>query len=72
VAHLITDILILVSSINFLGITGFLDFVHSLEFQILENTLFRKLDLFPSSGELWETPTLLRPLDKGNLNQSSV
>jgi hypothetical protein len=32
-------------------ITGILDFVHRPEFEILENTMFRKLDLFPSSGE---------------------
>jgi hypothetical protein len=29
-----------------------------LEFLILENTMFRKLDLFPSSGEGRETSTL--------------
>jgi hypothetical protein len=34
-----------------LGITGLLDCVHRPEFQILENTTFRKPDLFPSSGE---------------------
>jgi hypothetical protein len=33
-----------------LGITGFLDFVHRPVFQKLKN-MFRKLDLFPSSGE---------------------
>jgi hypothetical protein len=32
-------------------ITGFLDFVHRLVFYKLENTAFRKLDLFPSSCE---------------------
>jgi hypothetical protein len=31
--------------------TGFLDFVHCPEFYKQENTTFRKLDLFPSSGE---------------------
>jgi hypothetical protein len=31
--------------------TGFLDFVHRPEFCKQENTTFRKLDLFPSSGE---------------------
>jgi hypothetical protein len=30
----------------------------------LENTTFRKLDLFPSSGEGKETPTLLGPVIK--------
>jgi hypothetical protein len=34
-----------------------------------ENT-FWKLDLFPSSGEGRETPTLLRPLEKANLNHN--
>jgi hypothetical protein len=47
--------------------TGFLDFVHRAEFQILENTTFRKLDLVPSSGERRETPTLLVSLDRANL-----
>jgi hypothetical protein len=36
-----------------------LDFAHHPEFQMLENTTFRKLDLFPPSGEARETPTLL-------------
>jgi hypothetical protein len=34
-----------------LGSAGFLDFAHRPEFYILENTTFRELDLFPSSGE---------------------
>jgi hypothetical protein len=34
-----------------LRMIGFLDFVHHLEFQILGNTMFQKLILFPSSGE---------------------
>jgi hypothetical protein len=33
------------------------------------NTRFRKLDLFPSSGEWKDTPTLLGPLERDNLNQ---
>jgi hypothetical protein len=41
-----------------------MDFVHRPEFKILENTTFRKLDLFKSSGEGWETPTLLGSLEK--------
>jgi hypothetical protein len=45
-------------------ITGFLNFVHRPEFKMLENTMFRQLDLFPSSDDLRETPTLLGP----NLN----
>jgi hypothetical protein len=36
---------------------------------ILENTMFRKLDLFPSSGEGGgKTPTQLGPLERTNLN----
>jgi hypothetical protein len=34
----------------------------------LENTTFQKLDLFPSSGEVRETPILLGPLERANLN----
>jgi hypothetical protein len=30
--------------------------------------MFRKLDLFPSSGERRETPTLLGSLERANLN----
>jgi hypothetical protein len=30
--------------------------------------MFRKLDLFPSSGEERETPALLGPLERANLN----
>jgi hypothetical protein len=33
------------------GITGFLDSGQRTKFKILENTAFRKLDLFPSSDE---------------------
>jgi hypothetical protein len=50
-----------------LRITGFSDFVHRPVFQKLENTTFRKLDLFPSSGD-GETPALLGPLERANLN----
>jgi hypothetical protein len=51
-----------------LRITGFLDSVYRLEFQILENIPFRKLDLFRSSGEGKETPTLLGALESENMN----
>jgi hypothetical protein len=34
----------------------------------LENTTFRKLDLFLSSGEGGEIPTLFGPLERANLN----
>jgi hypothetical protein len=33
---------------------------------------FRKLDVFPFSGEEWETPTLLGPVEKANLNKWTV
>jgi hypothetical protein len=51
-----------------LGITGFLDLVHRPEFEIIDNTTFRKLYLFPSPGEEREMPTVLGPLERGNLN----
>jgi hypothetical protein len=38
----------------------------------LENTTFRKLDLFPSSGEGWETRTQLDSLQRANLNHWTV
>jgi hypothetical protein len=46
-------------------ITCFVNFVHCPELYILENTTFRKLDLFPipTSGEGRETPFLLGPLE---------
>jgi hypothetical protein len=37
----------------------------------LENTMFQKLDLFLSSGER-ETPTLLGPLERANINHWTV
>jgi hypothetical protein len=37
-------------------------------FGILKNTKFWKVDLFQSSGEGWETPTLLGPLGNANVN----
>jgi hypothetical protein len=51
-----------------LRIVWFLDFVHRPEFQIIENTTFRKIDLFPFSGEGSETPALLGLLERDNLN----
>jgi hypothetical protein len=39
-----------------------------LKFWIIENTTFRKLDLFPSSDEGRETHTLLDALERANLN----
>jgi hypothetical protein len=35
-------------------------------FQKTENTMFRKLDLFPSSGEEGKTTTQLGPLERAN------
>jgi hypothetical protein len=35
-----------------------------------QQQFFRKLDLFSSSGEGWETPTLLGPLERANLNHN--
>jgi hypothetical protein len=32
------------------------------------NTTFRKPDLFPSSGDGWESPTVLGPVYTANLN----
>jgi hypothetical protein len=45
------------------GITWFMDSA-----QTAENTTFWKWDLFLSSGERRETPTLLGPLERANLN----
>jgi hypothetical protein len=39
---------------------------------ILNNTVFWKLDLFPSSVEEWETSTLLGPLEIANTNDWSI
>jgi hypothetical protein len=49
-------------------ITGFLHFVHCPVFYKLEKTTFRKLDLFPSSGEGEKTPAMLGPLERANLS----
>jgi hypothetical protein len=35
-------------------------------------TMFRKLNLFASSGEWWETPTLLGPLERANINHWAI
>jgi hypothetical protein len=52
-----------------LGINGVLDFMHRLVFyRTLENTTFRKLDVFPCSGEGWGEPTPLGPLERANLS----
>jgi hypothetical protein len=52
-----------------LRITKFLDFDHRPEFWTLENTTFRKLDVFLFSGERGEAHTLLGPLERANLNR---
>jgi hypothetical protein len=49
--------------ITHLTISGFLNFVNHPVFQIA-----RKLDLFPSLCEGMETPTLLGPIERANLN----
>jgi hypothetical protein len=46
-----------------------MDLVHCPEFLILQSAAFRKLDVFPSSGEKKETRTLLGTLKRGNLNR---
>jgi hypothetical protein len=48
---------------------GFSDFIHrpDIKKQTKENTTFRKLDLFPSSGE-GKKPILLGPLERASLN----
>lgn len=51
-----------------LRISGSVDFVHRSEFEISENSSFRKLDLFASSGEGNETLTLLDPSERTKLN----
>jgi hypothetical protein len=51
-------------------ITGDLGSAHRQELKY-ENTTFRILDLFPALGEGWKTPTLLGPLERGNLSRSS-
>jgi hypothetical protein len=48
-------------------IAGLMDSFYSPELYILES-MFQKLDLFPSSGGEWDTPTLLGPLVRSNLN----
>jgi hypothetical protein len=50
-----------------LRITVFLFFVNFLVLWKLENTAFRELDLFPSSGKVGETPTVLCRLEIANL-----
>jgi hypothetical protein len=53
-------------------ITGFSDCIHRPVFYKLENTAFRKLDLFRSLGEGGETPTLLGPLGRANLSHRTT
>jgi hypothetical protein len=57
---------------NFLvGITGFWTSPIVRYSKKLESAKFRKLVLFPSSGE-GETPTLLGPLERANLNHWTI
>jgi hypothetical protein len=42
-----------------------LDFVHiPVLCRALKNKTFRKIDLFPSSGEGWESPAVMSPLER--------
>jgi hypothetical protein len=50
-------------------VLGFLD--RALNYRLLENTAFRKLDLFLSSARGRETTTLLGTLERTNPQQSS-
>jgi hypothetical protein len=52
-------------------ISVFLHIVYRPDSKQLENTTFRTLDLFPSSGEGRETPTLLSPLKRPAFNHRS-
>jgi hypothetical protein len=51
-----------------LTIIGFLNFLHRPEIRILENTTFRKRDLFPSWGDGRKKPTVLSPFRRAILN----
>jgi hypothetical protein len=55
-----------------LRITGFLDFAHRPLTYKLENKPFRKVDLFPATGEEMMTHTLLGPIERANLNYMST
>jgi hypothetical protein len=46
-------------------------FTRLLVLQKLENTAFRKLDLFSSSGKGGKSPTQLGPLERANMNHWS-
>jgi hypothetical protein len=52
-------------------ITGILDFFHRPVFYKIENTTFRKLDLFPSSSEGGKR-TQLGSLERANLNKGQT
>jgi hypothetical protein len=47
-------------------IIGVMDFVHRSEFQVVENTILPKVDLFPSSGDWRKTFALRLALSKGH------
>jgi hypothetical protein len=46
-----------------INIIGFLDFAHSIDFKGPKNTMFWKLEFFPPSGDVMETPPLSGPLE---------
>jgi hypothetical protein len=52
-----------------LRINKFLDFFHRSLFQELENTKFRKLNLFPFSDVGGNIPNQSGPLERANPNQ---
>jgi hypothetical protein len=51
-------------------ITGFMDFAIIRNYKLLENSTFRKLDLFPFSLQGRETPILWGPLERGPLERA--
>jgi hypothetical protein len=54
-----------------LRITGFLEFSRHPVFYKLQDMTFRKLDLFPFSGEEGKVPTQLDPIERANFNNWS-
>jgi hypothetical protein len=53
-------------------IAFFQDSIHRPEFKIVENRMFREMDLFQSSGKGKETPNLLGPLESVYFNHWST
>jgi hypothetical protein len=59
-------VIVVPSNIKMIIVTmfGFLGFGHLVKFCKLENTRFRKLELFPPSGDLRESPAEFGPLQR--------